>query len=136
MACESGASRALRASRCARFTEAEEGLGVAGGFFGELLYGFADGARYGLGNVREERRLVAARFRLRTHVARREVGRVGLEEQPIGGNVAHELEQVRAAALVANPARDADVEAEVEVGVQLVLLAGEAMRHRILYPVV
>src|SRR4051812_27847223 len=99
MARESGASRALRASRCARFTEAEERLGVAGGFLGELLERLANGARHGLGDVGEECRLVASRFRLRPHVARREIGRVGLEEQPIGGNVAHQLEQVRAAAL-------------------------------------
>jgi hypothetical protein len=44
--------------------------------------------------MRKERRLVAARFRLRLHVARR---------------VAHKVEQVLAAALVADPAGDADV---------------------------
>ena len=34
------------------------------------------------------------------------------------------------AALIADPAGDADVEPELEIGVELVLLAGKAMRNR------
>src|ERR1051325_6036760 len=114
---------------------AEQALGVACRFGGDLLGGSANGARYGSEDVRQEGRLVAPRLRWRMQVARREVGRIRLEQQPIGGNVAHEREQMATAALVADPAGDADVEAELEIGVQLLLLAGEAMRHGVLHAV-
>ncbi len=86
--------------------------------------------------MRQKSRLIAAQLGLRAQVARREIGRIGLEQQALVRNVAHQLEQVRAAALVADPAGDADMEAEVEIGVQLVLLAGEAMRHRLAHAMV
>ena len=44
------------------------------------------------------------------------------------GIVAHDLAQVQAAALVADPAGDADVQAEIEVGARLVDSRREAMR--------
>src|SRR3989440_6666806 len=69
-------------------------------------------------------------------IARREVRRVGLEEQPVARDLAHQLEQVPAAPLVADPAGDADVEAEVEVGLQLLLAAGKAVRDRFFHLVV
>src|SRR5690349_1544913 len=58
---------------------------------------------------------------------RREVGRIGLEQQPVARDVAHELEQVRATPLVADPAGDADMKTEVQVAMKLGLLAGKAM---------
>src|SRR5262245_32533349 len=89
----------------------------------------AERACHGAQDVRQERRLVAPRFRLRLQVARREVGRVGLEQQAIARDLAHQLQQVLAAPLVADPAGDADVEAEVEIGAQLLALAGEAVGY-------
>ena len=69
--------------------------------------------------MRQVRGFVAPRFRLRAQVAGREVGRVGFQHQAVRRDVLHQGEQVRAAPLVADPAGDADVQAEVEVGVQL-----------------
>jgi len=62
-------------------------------------------------------------------VARQQVGRVGLHHQSMRGDVAHEFLQVGAAALVADPAGDADVAVEVEALEQLALAAGEAVHH-------
>src|SRR4051812_16682874 len=42
---------------------------------------------------------------------------------------------MRAAALVADPAGDADVEPEIQIGMQLLGFAGEAMRHRCFHAV-
>src|SRR5919108_1851715 len=85
-------------------------------------------ARERLHDVREKRRLVAPRFRLRLHVARREVRRIGFDEQPLALDFAHELEEVPPAALVADPAGDADVEAEIEVSTKFLAAAGKAVR--------
>src|SRR6185436_184431 len=81
-------------------------------------------------DVRQESGLVAPRARLRTQVSRREVGRIGLDQQAVARNLAHELQQVPAAPLVADPAGNPYIEPEVQVRAQLVLLAGEAMRDR------
>src|SRR5438874_11616703 len=104
MARESGASRALLANRCARFTEAEEGLRVARRLGGDFLHRPAEGARHGPCDVRQERGLVAPRLRLRPQVAGGQVWGVRFEEKPIGGNIPHQLKEMRAAALVADPA--------------------------------
>src|SRR5688572_17528982 len=116
--------------------QAKERLGVAGGLGGDLLGGTAERARDGFQDVRQERRLVAPRLRLRLEISRRKVGRVGLEQQPLARDLAHQLEQVRAAALVADPAGDADVQAEVEISLQLPALAREAVGNSVPYPMV
>src|SRR6185503_6321499 len=90
----------------------------------------ADGARDRAKNVRQKGGLVAPRLRLRPQIARREVGSVGLEQQPVARDLAHQLEQMLSAALVADPAGDADIQAEAEVGLQLFALAGEAVGYR------
>jgi hypothetical protein len=74
-------------------------------------------------------RLIAPRPRLRLEVAGQQIGRIGFQHQPIGRNARHGAAQVRAAALVANPAGDADAEPERQVILQLGYSAGEAMSH-------
>ena len=81
-------------------------------------------------DVRQERRLVAAVLGHRLQGARQQVGGVGLHHQPVRRDVLHQLAQVRAAALVAQPAGDADMPVPVEVVEQLLAGAGEAVHHR------
>ena len=99
---------------------------------GDFLRRAAEGVRHGVENMRQEGGLVAPCPGLRPQVARREVRRVRLEQQPVFRDLLHQLEQVLSAALVADPAGDADVQAEVEVGLQLFRCAGEAVRDRLL----
>ena len=54
----------------------------------------AEGARHRAQDVRQEGGLVAPRLGLRLEVPRREVGRVGLEQQPVARDLAHQLDQV------------------------------------------
>src|SRR5688572_14191340 len=109
--------------------QAEKADRVAGGLRGDFLDRPAERARYGARDVRHEGRLVAARLGLRLEVPGGGVGRVGLRDEALARDVAHQLQQVAAAALVADPAGDADVEVELDVRVQLVLFTSEAMRH-------
>src|SRR6185312_16766609 len=73
-------------------------------------------------------RLVAARGGLALQLARQQIRRIGFDHQTLGGYVAHEREQMRAAALIADPARDADREAEPQIFFELRARAGEAVR--------
>ncbi len=61
---------------------------------------------------------------------RQQVGRVGFDHQPVGRNVLHQLAQVQAAALVAQPAGDTDVPVPIKVVEQVLAAAGEAVHHR------
>src|SRR5438045_7559415 len=97
----SGASRALLVSSCARFMDAEERLRVARGFLRHLVGRPAERAGDRLHAVGKESRFVAPRLGLRTQVARREVGRIRLDEQAIARDLAHEVEEVLAPPLVA-----------------------------------
>ena len=60
-------------------------------------------------------------------MARQQVGAVGFQHQPVGGNLADQLAQVVAAALVADPAGQADMQVEVQVAIERRALAGEAV---------
>ena len=71
-----------------------------------------------LDHVGQVLRLVAAMRGLGLQVARQQVRRVGLDQQPVERDLAHQFAQVLAAALVADPAGDADRQAEVEVVAQ------------------
>jgi hypothetical protein len=82
-----------------------------------------------LDDVRQVHRFVAAVRGHRAQVARQQVGRVGLRQQAVGGDVAHDRAQVRAAALVAEPAGDAHVPALRDVIRHLFAGAGEAVHH-------
>ena len=79
-------------------------------------------------HVRQIHRLVAAALRFRLQIARQQIGRVGFDQQPVGGNVPHHLTQMQAAALIADPARDADMQIQIEIGARFVDARGEAMR--------
>jgi hypothetical protein len=74
-------------------------------------------------------RLITPRLGLRLEVAGQQIGRIGLHHQPIGRNARHGAAQVRAAALVADPAGDADAEPERQVVLELGNTAGEAVSH-------
>ena len=75
-------------------------------------------------------RLVAPSARPRTQVARQQIRRVGLEHQPARRDASHHIAQVLAAALIADPARDTDVQIQFQVSVAFPLGAGEAVHHR------
>jgi uncharacterized protein len=76
-------------------------------------------------DIWEERRLVATIRSL--HSPRQQVRRVRLDQHAIVGNARRELVERPAAALVADPARDADVAIEREVVLERGLRVGEAM---------
>ena len=92
------------------------------------LHGFAarggDRARH----VGQIRRLVAARLRSGLDVARQQIGRVAFDHQPVGGDAFDDLAQMQAAALVVDPAGDADVQAELEIGIAFLFAGREAVR--------
>src|SRR6185436_19020488 len=111
--------------------QAKEGGGVARGLGGDFLGRSPEGARHRAKDVREVGGLVAPRLGLWLEIPRRQVGRIGLEQQPVARDLAYQLEQVLAAALVADPAGDADVETEIEVGLELLALTGEAVGNRV-----
>src|SRR5580704_2069119 len=96
---------------------------------GELRQGLAACARHPGGHVRKIRRFVTPGRGLRLQVAGQQVRAVGLEQQTPGGDLWHEREQVRTAALIVDPAGDADRKAEREVARKLRRGAGEAVRH-------
>src|SRR6516225_10396178 len=79
--------------------------------------------------MRKIRGFVAARGRFGSEVARQKVGTIGLEQQPLGRHLRHECREVRAAALIAEPARDADRKPQLQIAPQLLSRAGEAVRH-------
>jgi len=82
--------------------------------------------------VRQEGRLVAAAFSAQgfRQAAREQVGGVGFQQQPVRGDPPGERDQVRAAPLVADPARYAYVAVQREIGLKLALAAGEAVDDR------
>jgi putative intracellular protease/amidase len=86
--------------------------------------GVCDDAR----DVREIRRLVAARGRLALEIARQQVRRIGLDHQTRGGYLAHQRLEVRAAPLIADPPGDADCEIEAQQLLELGARAGETVR--------
>lgn len=61
-------------------------------------------------------------------IARQQIGRIRLNDQPVGGNLSHHLAQVQAASFVADPAGDADVQVEIQIGTDFVHAGREAMR--------
>src|SRR2546425_13166840 len=132
----SGSRRALCSRRWIRFIDGEKRTRIPRGLGSHFCHGTADRAGNSLRDVRQKSRLVALTSGLGPEIARREVRRVGLEKQPVAGDLAQQLEQVPAAPLIADPAGDADVEAEVEVGLQFLFAAGKAVRNRFFYLVV
>src|SRR5215472_13761052 len=94
----------------------------------ERLERLAARARHHRRDVGKIRRLVAARGGLWGEIARQKVRAVRLEQELARRYRAHQRHEVRSAALVADPAGDADREAEREVGIELRLSAGEAVR--------
>jgi hypothetical protein len=91
---------------------------------------FAAVARDFRTDVGKVHRLVAAVRGHRLDVARQQVGRIGFQQQTLGGNVPDQVAQMRAAPLVAEPAGDADVEIALEVVAQFFFVAGKAMHDR------
>ena len=61
----------------------------------------------------QESRLVEALLWLRTKAARQQIGCVAFEHQAAFGDVAYQRVKMGAAALVANPARDTDVQVQI-----------------------
>ena len=90
---------------------------------GTLSAAFGDDAQ----DFREVLRLVGARRGLQGF--RSEVGCVGLEEQALVRDVAHEFAQARTALRVADPACDADVQPFGKRPVQRVAIGGKAVPH-------
>src|SRR5690348_1633682 len=81
-------------------------------------------------NVGQIHRLVTPMRRLRMQIARQQIRRIGLDHQPIVRNQLREVAQMLPAAFVANPTRDTDIKPTLDIGDELVALAGEAMHDR------
>ncbi len=89
---------------------------------------------HGRKNVREVSRFVPAvagmpqaGFR---EVAGEQVGGVGFQHEAVERNAAHQFTQVVTTALVANPARNADVQIAVQVVLKFLAGAREAVHYR------
>ena len=82
-----------------------------------------------LGNVGQQRGGVELGERLGEVGVGDEVGRVGGDQHAVLGDQAQQRLEVRAARVVADEPRDADVAVEVQVVAQLLLAAGEAEGH-------
>src|SRR6185312_4300265 len=80
------------------------------------------------GDVRKIHWLVPPRGRLGVQVARQQVGAVRLEEESVRGNAPHQLQQMRAPPLVADPTGDADRQPELEITLELRGATGETVR--------
>ncbi len=83
--------------------------------------------RNGRSNMRQIRRLIPPRYRLRMQVTRQQIGAVRLQQEPLRGNFLHERHEMRTTPLVANPARNADCQAHLEVGHEIIARSGEAV---------
>jgi hypothetical protein len=78
-------------------------------------------------DVRQVHRFVAAAGWFRLQIARQQVGSIGFDHEPVRREVSHDLAQMMAATLIADPARDSDVEAELQIGARLFDACREAM---------
>ena len=94
---------------------------------GQPFHRFAASPRNSRRNMGQIGRLIPARFRLAGQVTRQKIRPIGLEQQPIRWNLAHERQQVRAAPLVADPPGDADRQIQFQAGCELLARAGKAM---------
>src|SRR5690606_12929420 len=115
--------------RSAQRRHAEESLRAGGGVGCQFGLAFAPMQRDFTQDFGEEGRLVLAALRFGAQGARQQVGRVGFEHQPSLGNLSYQRLQVSASAFVADPAGDADVQVEIQVGIERALLASEAVHH-------
>ena len=105
--------------------EAEEPQGVGGGDPSDRLQGHPHGVSHSGGDMGQEGGFVA--FGSWLHVPWREVGGVGLEEQTFGWDLVNEGFEGLTAALVTDPAGDADEQAPLEVRLQGVLVPCETV---------
>jgi hypothetical protein len=97
---------------------------------GQFFERFTTRSSDDFGDVPQVHRLIAARLGLRGEVSRQEIRTVGLHHQSARRNSSNEVAQMQAAALVADPARDTDVQAEFETGLESLAVTRETMQHR------
>lgn len=79
--------------------------------------------------MRQIHGFITPALRFGFQIARQEVGRVGFDDQPVRWNLSHGVAQVQAASFIADPAGDADVQIEIQIGTDLIAARREAMRH-------
>ncbi len=80
--------------------------------------------------MREEGGLVTAVGGFVGQIARQQERRIGLDHQPVIRDVDNAGAQCPAAALVADPARDPNVQIQIETAMQEGLIGGKTMQHR------
>ena len=80
-------------------------------------------------DIRQIGRFIPTILRLRRHRSRSKERRVRFDHQPVQRNLLNQFAQVRSSALVANPPSDANVQPHVEVCLQFVTGAREAVKH-------
>src|SRR5690606_2936484 len=115
--------------RSAQRWQTEEASCAGGGVGCQFRLAFLPMQRHFAHDLGKKGRLVLAALRFGAQGARQQVGRVGFEHQQPLGNLAHQRLQVSASAFVADPAGDADVQVEIQVGIECALVAGEAVHH-------
>ena len=76
-------------------------------------------------------RLVAPHLRLWLHRARQKIRRIRFYQQSVVGDLRNQRSQFAAAAVIADPAGNADVTIEFEIAGKLVGVAGETMHDGI-----
>lgn len=79
------------------------------------------------GDVRQVDGFVPPRLGFRGEVPWQQIGAVGFDDEPIRCNLLHEGYEMGAAALIADPPGDADVQIHVLVSLELLEIAREAM---------
>ena len=100
--------------------QAEKSLGVHAACLCDGFRGLTHGGGQSLENVWQESWFVAAVARFFGEIPGQEVGCVGLDEHSIEGEVAHSILQRCASTLVAEPARNSDIQIQIEIRAKLI----------------
>jgi len=102
---------------------------IRGGLLPQKRRLIAPRPRHGGKHMRQEGRLVTPIARSRPQIPRQQIRTIGFDQQALGGDIAHQLQQMRAAALIADPAGNPDVQPQIQVSVKRSAIAREAVHY-------
>lgn len=79
--------------------------------------------------MQQVHRFISPAGRPGAQIPGQEVGGIGLKHESVVGNLGHQFAQMHTSSFITNPARDTDIQTQVQVGMQFLGLTGKTMRH-------